>query len=147
MLKKIVNKIFKKYPKMSFKETLDLTGLPCVTFWQGDKKLNFLLDSGSSDSIIDINILDDVEHQKIENRNFALTGLDGIKRTPKMCIISLSYKDKDYESRFLMTDMSPIFNEIKKDCGANLHGIIGADFMNKYRYILDFNELVAYSKK
>ena len=38
--------------RMSFKEALDLIELPIVTFYQGDKKLNFMLDSGSNLSII-----------------------------------------------------------------------------------------------
>ena len=38
--------------QMSFRESMDLTDLPVVTFYQGNKKVNFLLDTGSNDSII-----------------------------------------------------------------------------------------------
>lgn len=131
---------------MSFKETLDLTGLPCVTFEQGDKKFNFLLDSGSTDSIIDSNIIKEINHKKI-NRKFSLVGLDGIKRKTDLCEIPLWYKTKEYVDIFLISDMSSIFGDIKKECGANLHGIIGTSFMDKYKYVLDFQKLIAYSKK
>ena len=38
--------------KMSFKESMDLAEMPVVTFYQGDKKFNFLLDTGSNYSHI-----------------------------------------------------------------------------------------------
>ena len=34
--------------RMSFKESLDVIELLIVTFYQGDKKRNFILDSGSN---------------------------------------------------------------------------------------------------
>ena len=37
---------------MSFKEAMDLVELPVVTFYNGDKKLNFLLDTGSNMCVI-----------------------------------------------------------------------------------------------
>ena len=34
---------------------------------------------------------------------------------------------------------------IKLEYGINLHGILGSTFFQKYRYVLNFDELVAYS--
>ena len=45
---------------MSFREALDLVGLPIVTFYQGDKKLNFLLDTGANLSVINKAALESV---------------------------------------------------------------------------------------
>ena len=47
------NKV-KEQTKISFKEGLDLTELPIVTFNQGDVKLHFLLDTGSNISFINL---------------------------------------------------------------------------------------------
>ena len=47
--------------KISFKEGLDLTELPIVTFKQGDKKLHFLLDTGSNISYINSEVIKDLE--------------------------------------------------------------------------------------
>ena len=44
--------LIRKKVEMSFGEALDLTGLPIVTFTQGEHKLNFLLDSGANKSVI-----------------------------------------------------------------------------------------------
>ena len=43
--------------------------------------------------------------------------------------------------------MSDAFGHIKKDTGVTVHGIIGSLFFNEFKYVLDFDELIAYSKK
>ena len=58
-----VNGLFKKKEsEMSFGEALDLTGLPIVTFTQGEHKLNFLLDSGANKSVINSDHLKALRH-------------------------------------------------------------------------------------
>lgn len=147
MIKKIIQKVFNIYPNaMSFRETMDLTGLPIVTFYQGEKKFNFLLDTGSNDNIIDSNILDQLNHNKIDYEG-TITGLDGIVNKVTACNIDFSYKEQHYPFAYLIKDMKGPFDLMKKDYGVNLHGIIGSKFFNKFKYILDFAELIAYSKK
>ena len=54
MIKKIIHKFLNIHPDaMSFQNSMDLAELPVVTFRQGDKKINFLLDTGSNNCIID----------------------------------------------------------------------------------------------
>jgi hypothetical protein len=42
--------------------------------------------------------------------------------------------------------MKEAFGHMKQDTGVTLHGIIGSKFFNKFKYVLDFDELIAYSK-
>ena len=53
--------------KMSFKEALDLVELPIVTFLNKGIKLNFLLDTGSSQSIINESMLPSLDTKKSED--------------------------------------------------------------------------------
>lgn len=147
MIKKLFRKLFGYHPYdiMSFRETMDLTDMPIVTFYQGDKKFHFLLDTGSNKSIIDSSILNKVEHGE-EKSEASLFGLDGVKREVKACEITFSYKDKEFSYDYIITDMSAPFGEVKKSTGAELNGILGALFFKKFRYILDFDSLIAYSK-
>lgn len=135
-----------KLNAMSFRETMDLTGLPLVTLYQGDRKFNFLLDTGSTDSVIDSNILPKLTHEKTDYEG-TLTGLDGIVNKVSACNITFSYKDKNFPFSFLSRDMSVAFSMMKKEYGVTLHGILGANFFNKYKYVLDFADLIAYSKQ
>ena len=146
MLKKFLNKLFSKPDIMSFKAGFDLTNMLIITFYQGEKKFNFLLDSGSTDCIIDGNILDKIDH-KVKNTMSDLFGLEGQTKKVRNCEITLYFNNRGYTYDYLISDMSMAFGRIKEATGVNLHGIIGTKFFNKFKYVLDFDKLIAYSKK
>jgi hypothetical protein len=131
---------------ISFEPGFALTELPVISLYQGDQSFNFLLDTGSNDSIIDSNVLDRIEHVMTEKQN-KLYGMEGNVKNVKVCNITLSYKDNDYPYDYNVQDMSVAFGNIKAETGVTLHGIIGSKFFNTYKYVLDFESLIAYSKK
>lgn len=147
MLKEFFKRLFSNKPSdsISFKQGYDLTELPVITLYQGEKKFNFLLDTGSNSSIIDENIIKSINHKRVETES-NLFGLEGQKKTVHMCTIALEYKDKVYEYDYLICDMKEAFGHMKQDTGVTLHGIIGSKFFNKFKYVLDFDALIAYSK-
>lgn len=147
MIKKLINKVFNIHKNaMSFQAGMDLAELPVVTFYQGEQKINFLLDTGSNNCIIDSNFLKKIEH-KMSNAQTSLTGLEGKAQKASICIIKMSYKDKSYESTFVVQDLSAAFNSIKQETGVTIHGMLGSKFFNRFKYVLDFEELIAYSKE
>lgn len=147
MIKKILHK-FLNIPKnvMSFQNSMDLAELPVVTFHQGEKKINFLLDTGSNNCIIDSNFLKSIDHRILKGET-NLYGLEGKANKTGICVIKMSYKDKDYEYPYVIQDMKAAFGSIKKETGVTIHGILGAKFFNEFKYVLDFKELIAYSKE
>lgn len=146
MIKKLWNKLFSKREIMSFRQSYELTDLPLLTFYQGANKLNFLLDTGSNSCIIDSNVLDKLEYKDTGNKS-TLYGLEGNKALHSMCSINLTYKSTSYECDCIVNDMKEPFSNFKEECGVTLHGILGSNFFNKYKYVLDFAELIAYSKQ
>lgn len=146
MIREFFKRIFGK-PKevMSFRQGFDLTELAIVTFYQKDKKLNFLLDSGASKSTIDIGVIDSIEHTPSKTIS-TIMGIEGNKQMVRSCIVKLTYKDTDYMCDCLVFDMSKMLQEIKVSSGVIIHGVLGTEFFNKYKYVLDFDELIAYSK-
>lgn len=130
---------------MSFREAMDLTNLPIVTFYQGDKKFNFLLDTGATLSVINQAALESITHTTT-NETGELYGVDGVKREVSYASINLAYKNKDYTEEFQVLDMQEAIDQVKAESGVNMVGIIGSEFFRKYKYILDFDELIAYSK-
>lgn len=145
MIKKLINKILGKHNEISFKAGFDLTDMPVITLYQGDKKFNFLLDTGSTDSIIDSNILKEIDY-KVNNAVSNLFGMEGQTKQVKSCEITLYFGNKGYTYDYLINDMSQAFGQIKDSTGVNLHGIIGSSFFNRFKYVLDFDKLIAYSK-
>ncbi len=148
MIKKLINKIFKpqKHNIMSFQNSIDLAELPVVTFYQGRKKINFLLDTGSNNCVIDSNVLKSIKHTMLDMKT-NIYGLEGNAQESNICSIKMSYKDKSYEYPFTVQDMSAAFSTIKKETGVTINGMLGSKFFNEYKYVLDFDELIAYSKE
>lgn len=147
MIKKIIRKFLNIHPDaMSFQNSMDLAELPVVTFRQGDKKINFLLDTGSNNCVIDSNILKNIDHKMLDVETNIL-GLEGNAQKTGVCTIKMTYKDKEYEYPYVIQDMSAAFDSIKKETGVTVNGMLGSKFFNEFKYVLDFDELIAYSKE
>ena len=132
------------YDSMSFRETMDLCELPIVTFMNNGKKLNFLLDTGASKSVIHSGALEGLTYKSI-NKSGDVYGMDGKRKDISFINMSIEYRGKDYNEEFQSIDMSVPFSNLKADFGVNLHGILSSTFFQKYKYVLNFDELVAYS--
>lgn len=132
--------------KMSFRESMDLAEMPVVTFYQGDKKFNFLLDTGSNYSHISKEAAKEIQGTMIDAQA-KVSGI-GEGTTSAVCRTTLSYKGVNYDIDLSVTDhLTDAFAAIKSETGVQVHGLIGNQFFQKHKYVLDFEELVAYSKK
>lgn len=130
---------------ISFKESMDLTELPVITFEHNKKKLNFLLDSGSNASYINESVLKGLDYKMLEGLA-EMIGVEGNKINNSVCLINISYKEKIFEVQFNINNMDEAFRHIKKESGVQIHGILGSLFFQRYKYILDFDTLKAYIK-
>ena len=136
----------KKQNIVSFRETFDLTNLPIITFYQGHHKLNFLLDSGSDMCHINKAILPCLIYKVQEDKR----NLSGVGEGSQICNVvnmDISYHGVHFNSNFLASDLTDTFEMIKQDTGIQLHGILGCQFFDDYKYIIDFREMIFYSKK
>ena len=131
--------------KISFKEAMDLVELPVVTFYNGDTKLNFLLDTGSNVSYINSSIIPLLVHEKI-GKEMDTIGIEGNKVSNQFCKMSVTYKNQIFEEEFSIANLDEAFGVVKQESGVQIHGILGSKFFEKYKYILDFKELTAYIK-
>lgn len=140
------NKIVKSNKsKVSFKEAVDLTGLPIVTFKQGVFKFNLLIDTGSTKSVINTINMEVLEHTK-RNEEGTIYGMDGIVSKVEYVEIPFSLNGIKYEEVFQSVDMTAAFNSLKQETGVTIHGILGNTFFEKYGYVIDFKDFIAYSK-
>jgi hypothetical protein len=61
--------------------------------------------------------------------------------------IPFTYKNRSYTEEFQVVDLNSAITQVKAESGVNFIGIIGNSFLQKYKYILDFDENKAYTKK
>lgn len=131
--------------QVSFKEALDLTGLPIVTFKQGENKINLLLDTGSSKSVILPSVLNVFKHEKL-NEGGTVYGMEGNIIETVFVDMDFILNNTNYSEKFQVIDMSSAFNSLKQDTGVTIHGILGNSFFEKYGYVIDYKDFVAYAK-
>jgi hypothetical protein len=130
---------------VSFKQGFISPKIPIATFYQEGKKLNFLLDSGSDKNVLDNKILSEITYEPVEGINASLTGVGGVTQVDT-CRVKFNCDNEEYTEDFLVTDLAEAFGLIEQDHCITLHGIIGATFMRKNNIVMDFQNLVAYSK-
>lgn len=136
----------KEKSKMSFMESMNLTGIPIVTFFVGEKKLNFILDTGANYSVINSSILSKISYSNT-NLETNVSGMEGNSQKVGFVNITLTYKDKAFKEDFQVIDMDAAFNRLKQEDGVNVCGILGSEFFKAHRYVLDFKSMIAYIKK
>lgn len=136
----------KSRKNFSFRNAFDLIGLPVLVFKQGDVKLKFILDTGSSVSVIDEKSIANVQHDKLDKAD-NMVDANGGERVLHYCNFKFTCEDKEFENEFMVNDMSNIKRSVKESSGVDIDGLVGSDFFNKYKYVIDFNKYLAYSKK
>jgi hypothetical protein len=133
---------------ISFMETFNLTEMPIVTMFAGDSKINFLLDTGSTQSYISGAASDLITGKEAMCNMQIISAQGSAKASCKVIDTVLTYKDKDFDIRlFVNSGLDTSFEDIKQKKGITLHGVIGSDFLDKYSYIIDFEKYLAYPKK
>lgn len=130
---------------ISFREAMDLVELPVITFYNNNRKLNFLLDTGSNISYINESLVSSLSYSK-SDKTMSTMGIEANKVDAFFCIMDVTYKDKVFREEFAIRDLSAAFDTVKAESGVQIHGILGSLFFQKYKYILDFERLVAYTK-
>lgn len=135
-----------KFDTISIRESMDLCNIPVATFMNNGNKFNFVLDSGSSESHISKSAISNMVAES-SGRGVDVQGFNGNEKMNQGMIVDLTYKDRVFTTElFVSPALDQSFAEVKKNLGVQLHGIIGTDFLKEYGYVLDFYDLVAYSK-
>lgn len=129
----------------SFSKGFTSPNLPIVTFFQEDKELNFIIDTGSDDNVINKEALSNISYEKIEHKG-TLAGVGGIYEV-EACNISFQLGDESFTAKFLISDnLKEAFDNIRHCHAIPLHGMIGSKFLMENNIVLDFNNMTAYNK-
>lgn len=139
----VIAGVRKKSSEISFREAMDLAELPVITFYNGDKKINFLLDTGSNISYLNESIVSSLVTE-LTGEASNIIGIEGNKVNCKICKMIIRRKNQKFEEEFSIADLDKAFSIVKKESGVQIHGILGSRFFEKYKYVLDFKDYIAY---
>lgn len=112
---------------------------------QGKKKINFILDTGASSSILNKKALQKIKHKLIEDNSGVVTGIDGSTSfAADQYEIPISYNNEDFFVNVLAIDIDGTCSLIEKETGVKIHGLLGCNFFEENKYIIDFQKKIAY---
>ena len=144
--KNMKTKNSKSLLSFSFSQGFTSPNVPIATFHQGDKELNFIIDTGSDDNVINKEALKDIEYEMIEHEG-TLAGIGGVFNV-QACKISFQHDEDKFSAKFLISDhLQQAFDNIRKAHAIPLHGMLGSEFLMQNNLVLDFTNMAAYNKK
>jgi len=147
MFKNIKKLLFpRKQEALGFQGYFDSAELPIVQLSQDGKPYYFIIDSGSNYNVIDSNALDSIKHHDFEE-NTSMYGVNGVTQKVNACVIRLRHEENEFIDFFLKSDLSLAFDQIRKESGVQVSGLIGVHFLHKYQCVIDFTTLITYYKK
>lgn len=129
------------------------TNLAIISLYHNSRKLNFVVDSGSTCSIIDEAVFDELskcEHLKVEKTSCARITFsdtsDWDSFTTNIKMSDKKGKANIYEQQFYVSNLSSMLSWDKEEFGEKIHGVLGIDFLVKYGFTIDFSHLVMYKQ-
>ena len=136
----------KKGTVIDFKSIMELTGVPMITFYQKDKKYNFIVDTGSNVSYI--NGTSGIEYTPIGNSKETFIGAGGTSNSEcTMGLVSLSRNGDNFDFNARVADLEAPFIDFQQTFGVKAHGLLGNDILRNKHYCIDFKECVIYERK
>lgn len=141
---KIKHKI--EYSKIPFVEYLKATELPVIPLYYKEEKLYFLVDTGSNYSYIGestYNRLGGDKEFKLTGEYVDARGFTGDMEVSPEITMDLNYEgfvhsQKLFVSTYLTESLQRIIN--KKGKIKEVSGIVGSDFLSRYKYIIDYSK-------
>ena len=127
---------------MNFPLSLGLqkAGLPLII--SENNNLCFLLDTGATNNVI-FNYV--YEHFKKEFKrldgNQSIMGIEGIYQETPIIEATFNFEGVDYTSSFSVLEASDAMQQVQKETGIQIHGILGVQFLLENKWILDFKKL------
>ena len=130
----------------TFENTMGTYKVPIVSFNHNGKTVNFIIDSGSTHSIINSSSLDVFDYAQLENTQGSVFGIDGNKISTDLVTVIINKNNKDFSDVFQVLPI-PGIDKLNKTEGIEVHGLLGSTFLKKYKFHIDYKRLEAYCKK
>lgn len=130
--------------RLSFADTMGRLKLPIVSLTNNGQTFKFLIDTGATLSVIDSNILDKLNYSKLDIKGNAY-GIDGNIVNVDYVAMTLSHGDTKFVEQFQVMRLDA-FDNLRETDNIDLAGILGGTFLKRYNFVVDYKELIAYTK-
>ena len=142
-----------KQGKICFADKFTLAEIPVIQIIIKDKILNFLVDTGANDNLINESVFNELfAGEEVE---FKLKGdivgasgaISGVKDTSIEFYIDTPFYIEKFKDTFSVMDFTEAFNGIENNTGVVLSGVLGSNFFKNNQWRIDYSEMVIWLKK
>lgn len=120
--------------------------LPLVPVEVKDKYLSFILDTGSTCSLIDSNVVEYFKDIVEPVGDYYINGIEGTKHKVEMITLPFTFEGQTYKPKFCVKPLLNAFKGIEDESGIQIHGLLGTDFLLENKWIIDFKECCIYNE-
>ena len=117
------------------------TKLPIILVEIEDKYLCFILDTGSTCSLIDSSVVEYFKDIVEPVGDYCISGIEGTKHKVDMITLPFNFEGQVYKPRFCVRPLLDAFKRIEDESGIQVHGLLGTDFLLENQWIVDFRTL------
>lgn len=126
---------------------LNSTRLPIILVGVKGERLCFILDTGSTCSLIDSDVVEYFRDMVEPIGDYCISGLEGTKHKVDMITLPFNFEGQVYKPKFCVKPLLNAFKGIKEDSGIQVHGLLGTDFLLENKWIINFDKLdIEYEK-
>ena len=120
---------------------LDKVKLPIIPIEIKGKYLCFIIDTGSTCSLIDSNVIEYFKDIATPVGDYNISGIDGIKHKVDVVTLPFTFESRSYSPKFCVKPLLEAFKDIETESGIQVHGLLGTDFLMENRWIIDLDRL------
>ena len=132
---------FNNIMKYSLSHGLTSIGLPTIPVEVNNKKLCFILDSGSTCSLIDSTVVEYFKDIVEPVGDYCISGIEGTKHKVDIVTLPFNFEGQIYKPKFCVKPLLDAFSSIEEESGIQVQGLLGTDFLLENKWIIDFKEL------
>ena len=117
------------------------TKLPIILVEIEDKYLCFILDTGSTCSLIDSSVVEYFKDIVEPVGDYCISGIEGTKHKVDIITLPFNFEGQAYKPKFCVRPLLDAFKSIEDESGIQVHGLLGTDFLLENQWIVDFRTL------
>ena len=115
--------------------------LPLIIVKVKEKYICFILDTGSTCSLIDSTVVEYFKDIVEPVGDYYINGIEGSKHKVDMITLPFIFEGQMYKPKFCVKPLLDAFKSIEDESGIQVHAVLGTDFLLENKWIIDFEKL------
>ena len=115
--------------------------LPLIIVKVKEKYICFILDTGSTCSLIDSTVVEYFKDIVEPVGDYYINGIEGSKHKGDMITLPFIFEGQMYKPKFCVKPLLDAFKSIEDESGIQVHALLGTDFLLENKWIIDFEKL------